>query len=253
VKKIRDILIAGATAVALLAATPQARADWPVIDVSNLAQNIMTAARTLEQVNNQITQIQQFVQMLKYEARNVAALPYSILAQLQASMGQLDSLMSQAQSLAYDVDRLEQQFQSLYPDYGGPNGGNNLTQTGLLADARARWTASVDTYRQSMTVQSQIVSAIPADQAELSALVSESQGAAGALQAIQSGNQLLALQSRQLSATQDLLAATARAEAADAMRHVEVENAAQAEWQRFYGSGVGYTPAQVQVFGGTPP
>ena len=44
-----------------------ARADWPVIDVSNLAQNVITAARTLEAVNNQITQIQQFVQMLEYE------------------------------------------------------------------------------------------------------------------------------------------------------------------------------------------
>ena len=37
----------------------------------------MTAAHTLEEVNNQITQIQQFVQMLEYEARNVASLPFS--------------------------------------------------------------------------------------------------------------------------------------------------------------------------------
>jgi P-type conjugative transfer protein TrbJ len=168
-------------------------------------------------------------------------------------MGQLDGLMSQAQSLAFDVDRLEQQFQTLYPNYSGPNYGANLTQAGLLADARARWAASVDTYQHTMTVQSQIVSAIPTDQAALSALVGESQGAVGALQAIQSGNQLLALQSRQLSATQDLLAASARAQAADAMRHAEVENAAKAEWQRFYGRGVGYTPTEVQAFAGSPP
>ena len=77
----------------------------------------------------------------------------------------------------------------------------------MLADARARWQARVDTYQHTMTVQSHIVSDIPADEAELSALVGQSQGAAGALQAIQSSNQLLALQSRQLSATQDLLSA----------------------------------------------
>ena len=35
-------------------------------------------------------------------------------------MGQVNSLMSQAQSLAYDVDRIDQQFQQLYPVYGGP-------------------------------------------------------------------------------------------------------------------------------------
>ena len=157
----------------------------------------------------------------------------------------------QARSLSYSVNQLQQQFQDLYPNYSAA--GGNLTQAGLLADAQARWTASVDTYRHTMTVQSQIVSAIPADQADLSALVDQSQGAVGTLQAIQSGNQLLALQSHQISATQDLLAASARAQAADAMRHAEVENAAKAEWQRFYGDGVGYTSSQVQVFGGSPP
>src|SRR6185437_1935342 len=141
-------------------------------------------------------------------------LPFSVLSELQSSIMQLDSLMDQARSLSYGVNQLQQQFQDLYPNYGA---AANLTQAGLLADARARWAASVDTYRHTMTVQSQIVSAIPADQAELSALVDQSQGAVGTLQAIQSGNQLLALQSHQLSATQDLLAASARAQAADAM------------------------------------
>jgi type IV secretion system protein TrbJ len=242
-------LLLAATLATSLFAVP-ARAQWAVIDTANLAQNIMTAARSLEEVNNQITQIQQYIRMLEYAARNVASLPFSVLSQLQSSMLQLDSLMDQARSLSYSVNQLQQQFQDLYPNYSA---AGNLTQAGLLADARARWAASVDAYRHAMTVQSQIVSAIPADQADLSALVDQSQGAVGTLQAIQSGNQLLALQSHQLSATQDLLAATARAQAADAMRHAEAENAAKAEWQRFYGNGVGYTSTEVQVFGGSPP
>jgi P-type conjugative transfer protein TrbJ len=225
-----------ASAIALMSIVLPARADWPVIDTSNLAQNVMTAARALEEVNNQIVQIQQFVQMLEYDLRNVTGLPFSILSQLQSSMAQLNGLMTEAESLSYDVDRLEQEFHTLYPNYG-----SSLTQGGLLADGRARWAASVDTYRHSMTVQSQVVSAIPTDQAQLGTLVGESQGAVGVLQAIQSGNQLLALQSHQLSATQDLLATSARAQAADAMRRAEVEDAAKAEWQRFYGNGVGYT------------
>ena len=243
---IRNLLLAG-TAIAFAAASP-AQAQWAVIDAANLARNTLTAARTLEEINNQITQIQQFVQMVEADTRNLTTLPTSVLPELQASMGQLNSLMSQAQSLSYDVMRLEQQFQQLYPSYGG-----NVTQAGLLADARARWVASVATYQHGMTVQSQIVQNIPTDQAQLSTLVGTSQGAVGALQAIQSGNQLLALQARQLSATQDLLAASARAQAAEAMRHAEVESAAQAEWGRFYGNGVGYTPTQVQVFGGSSP
>jgi P-type conjugative transfer protein TrbJ len=186
--------------------------------------------------------------MVEADARNLANLPTSVLPQLQSAMGQLNGLMDQAQSLSYDIDRLEQQFQQLYPTYG-----SNVSQAGLLADAWARWTASVATYRHTMMVQSQIVQGIPTDQAQLSTLVSTSQGAVGALQAIQSGNQLLALQARQLSATQDLLASSARAQAADAMRRAEVESASRAEWQRFYGNGVGYTPTQAQVFGGSSP
>ncbi len=238
-------LAAGATLGALLLVAPPADAQWAVIDVANLAQNILTAARTLEEVNNQITQIQQFVQMLENQARNLTPLPFSILPQLQNSMGEINGLMSQAQRLAYDVNRVQQQFESLYPNYNG-----TVTQAGLLADARSRWTASVDTFQHTMTVQSQIVTAIPTDQAELSALVTQSQGAIGSLQAIQSTNQLLALQSRQLSATQDLLAANARSQAAESMRHAEVEEAARAEWQRFWGNGASYTPTQVNVFGG---
>ncbi len=233
---------------ALLLASPPADAQWAVIDVTNLAQNILTAAHTLEEVNNQITQIQQFVQMLQNQARNLTSLPFSILQKLQNSMGQINSLMGQAQSLAYDVSRLQQQFQLLYPNYNG-----TVTQAGLLADARSRWTASVNTFQHTMTVQSQIVAAIPTDQAQLSALVTQSQGAVGSLQAIQSTNQLLALQSRQLSATQDLLAANARSQAAESMRHAEVEEAARAEWIRFWGNGTSYTPTQVNVFGGSPP
>lgn len=242
------------TAIALLMASSQpAKADWPVIDVTNLAQNIMTAARSLEEVNNQITQIQQFIQMLQNQARNLTSLPFSILAPLQTSMAQLDNLMSEAQSLGYTVTSLERQFQTLYPNYGAAGYAGNISQAGLLADANARWAASVATYQHTMSVESEIVQNIPTDQAELSSLVGQSQDAVGALQAIQSGNQLLALQSHQLSATQDLLASSARAQEAESMRQAEVENASQVEWNRFYGNGVGYTPTSVQVFGGSLP
>ena len=251
-KPIQHVL--AGTAIALLLTSSQpAKADWPVIDVTNLAQNILTAARSLEEVNNQITQIQQFIQMLQNQARNLTSLPFSILAQLQTSMAQLDNLMSEAQSLRYTVTSLEQQFQTLYPNYGAAGYTGNISQAGLLADANARWAVSVAAYQHTMSVESEIVENIPTDQAELSSLVGQSQGAVGALQAIQSGNQLLALQSHQLSATQDLLASSARAQEADSMRQAEVENASQVEWNRFYGSGVGYTPTNVQVFGGSPP
>ena len=61
------------------------------------------------------------------------------------------------------------------------------------------------------------------------------------------------LQARQLSATQDLIAADARAQAANAMQNAEARSAAEADWKRFYGNGVSYTPTPVNVFGGPAP
>ena len=249
----RQLIGVALIAAAVISAPISARAAIPVIDVSNLTQNILTAARTLEEVNNQIAQLQQGISMLENQARNLTALPFSVLSQLQSSMGQINQLMGQAQSLAYTVQQVQQQFRTLYPNYQSAGFQGNVTQAGLLAEANARWQASINTFKQTMDVQSQIVAAIPTDQADLSSLVTASQGAVGALQAIQSSNQLLALQSRQLSATQDLIAADARAQAANAMQNAEVRSAAQAEWQRFYGNGVGYTFAPVNLFGGSAP
>ncbi|MEE3502897.1 P-type conjugative transfer protein TrbJ [Acidiphilium acidophilum] len=236
-----------------VAAPISTRADIPVIDFSNLTQNVLTAARTLEEVNNQLTQLQQGISMLENQARNLTSLPFSVLSQLQSSMGQINQLMGQAQSLAYTVQQVQQQFRTLYPNYQSAGFQGNITQASLLADANARWQASINIFQHTMYVQSRIVAAIPNDQADLSSLVTESQGAVDALQAIQSSNQLLALQSRQLSATQDLIAADARAQEANAMQNAEVKSAAQAEWQRFYGNGVGYTYAPVNLFGGSAP
>ena len=226
----------------------EARAQFAVLDTANLAQNILTAARTLEEINNQLMQIQQFTQMLEYDARNVASLNFLGLGQLTSSLDQMNGLMSQARSLAYNVNNLQNQFSSLFPIYGA-----DVTQRQLLSDAQTRWKASVDTFQHTMAVQSQIVSGISGDEAQITALVGQSQGAVGALQAMQVTNQLLALQSKQLAATQALLSAGGRAQGTETMRQVEDEEAGRAEWQRFWGSGVSYTPVPVQAFRGTSP
>ena len=59
-----------------------------VYDPRNHAENILSAARALEQINNQIAQIQNQAQMLMNDALNLANLPHSSLAQLQDAIGE---------------------------------------------------------------------------------------------------------------------------------------------------------------------
>ena len=230
---------------ALALATPVARAQFAVIDVANLAQNILTAARTLEEINNQVIQIQQFVQMLQNQARNLTSLPFSVAQQLDQSVSQITSLMGQAQGILYTVQNVQAQFQRFYPT----SISTSASDAQLIADAQTRWQYSLSTFQHTMEVQSQIIQNLPSDQAQMDVLVGQSQGAVGILQATQAGNQLLALQAKQLAATQALLASQARAQAIEQARQAETEAQAREQYRRFIGSAPGtYTPVPVTMF-----
>jgi P-type conjugative transfer protein TrbJ len=214
-----------------------------VYDPSNYAQNLLTAARTLQQINNQITSLQNEAQMLINQARNLASLPYSSLQALQQNVQRTQQLLSQAQNIAFDVQKVDQIFQTQYG-----NVSLSATDGQLVADARSRWQNTVGGLQDAMRVQAGVVGNIDTNRTQMSELVGQSQSATGALQATQAGNQLLALQSQQLSDLVALLAANGRAGAL-----TEAERAAAAEQgreqrRRFLTPGSGYQPGNAQMF-----
>ncbi|HET6537680.1 MAG TPA: P-type conjugative transfer protein TrbJ [Sphingopyxis sp.] len=216
-----------------------------VYDPTNHAENLLTAARTLEQINNQIASLQNEAQMLINQARNLASLPYSSLQQLQQNVQRTQQLLGQAQNIAFDVQNIDQMFQQ---DYG--NLSLTATDQQLIADARSRWENTVGGLQDAMRVQAGVVGNIDSNRAEMAALVGQSQGATGALQATQAGNQLLALQSQQLSDLIAVMSANGRAEAL-----IEAERATAAEQgriqrERFLTPGTGYQPGNAQMFNG---
>ena len=214
-----------------------------VYDPTNHAENLLTAARTLEQINNQITSLQNEAQMLINQARNLASLPYSSLQALQQNVQRTQQLLGQAQNIAFDVQNIDQMFQQ---DYG--NLSLTATDQRLIADARTRWENTVGGLQDAMRVQAGVVGNIDSNRAEMSALVGESQGATGALQATQAGNQLLALQSQQLS---DLIAVISANGRADALMEAERATAAEQgriQRERFLTPGSGYQPGNAQMF-----
>ena len=222
--------------------TPAA-AQWVVYDPTNYVQNVLSAARALEQINNQIQSLQNEAQMLINQARNLASLPYSSLQQLQQSVQRTQALLGQAQRIAFDVQQIDQAFQSQY--------GNISLSTSdqrLVSDARSRWQNTVGGLQDALRVQAGVVGNIDSNRAEMAALVGQSQGATGALQATQAGNQLLALQAQQLADLVAVVAANGRAQAL-----VDAERAAAAEQgreqrRRFLTPGSGYQPGNARMF-----
>ena len=222
---------------------PPAAAQWIVYDPTNYVQNVLTAARTLEQINNQITSLQNEATMLINQARNLASLPYSSLQQLQQSVQRTQQLLAQAQNIAFDVQQIDQAFQQQYG-----NVSLSATQQQLVADARSRWQNTVGGLQDAMRVQAGVVGNIDTNRAEMSALVGQSQGATGALQATQAGNQLLALQAQQLADLTALLAANGRATALTEAERTAAAEQGREQRRRFLTPGSSYQPGNAQMF-----
>ena len=106
-------LLAAPLAVVPMLATP-AQAQWVVFDPSNYAQNVLTAARSLQQITNQITSLQNETQMLINQARNLASLPISSLNQIEQSLQRTQTLLAQAQNITYNTQAINTAFQSQY-------------------------------------------------------------------------------------------------------------------------------------------
>ena len=214
-----------------------------VFDPSNYAQNVLTAARALQQITNQITSLQNEAQGLINQARNLASLPYSSLQQLQQSVQRTQQLLAQAQNIAFDVKQIDRAFQSTYG-----KASISASDQQLIADARTRWQNTVGGLQDAMRVQAGVVGNIDTNRAQMSALIGQSQGATGALQATQAGNQLLALQAQQLADLTALMAANGRAQALQSAEQATAVEQGREQRRRFLTPGAGYQPGNAKMF-----
>lgn len=230
---------------ALIGAMPVAHAQWVVIDPTNLAQNILTAAHTLEQINNQIRQLQNEAQSLMNEARNLASLPFNVVNRLRAYLDTTRQLIAQARGLAFDIQNMDQQFAQLYPEqYAASVSGNQMFQ-----DAHQRWQNTLQGLQTAMRMQAQVSQNLNQDEGVLADLVDQSQSATGALQAMQATNQLLALQAKQSIQTQQLQLTQGRAASLELARQAAAVERGREVTRRFIGSGTAYTPQSVNFYG----
>ncbi len=189
--RLLSVSLAAVLSVSLLAVQPASALT--VFDPSNFVQNTLTAVRTLEQINNQINQLQNEAQMLMNQARNLANLDFNIVNRLRSTLATTERLIAEARGLAYDVQSMDATFARLYPEqYAATISGDRMAQ-----DARERWQNTLNGLHTAMRMQAQVSQNLAQDESALADLVSQSQSATGALQAMQATNQLLALQAKQ--------------------------------------------------------
>ncbi|WP_027528506.1 P-type conjugative transfer protein TrbJ [Bradyrhizobium sp. Ec3.3] len=240
---LRRVVAAGAIAIVLAGNPKPSSAQWIVFDPNNYAQNVLTAARALQQINNQIMSLQNQAQMLINQGRNLATLPFSSVLQLEQSILRTQQLLGQAQRIAYDIQQIDRAFSTTYAQ-----ASSSSSDQALVANAQARWQNAVAGLQDAMRVQATVVGNLDTNRTQMSALVTASQGATGALQASQAGNQLLGLQAQQLADLTAVVAAQGRAQSLESAQRAAAQDQGREQLRRFLTSGPSYQPTTVQMF-----
>lgn len=236
-KKIVTALLAASLAPAGLVAVSPAHAI-PVFDSANYAQNLLTAARTLQQINQQIQSLQNEAQGLANQRKHLSKIDFPQMAALQQRLQEIDRLMGQAQGIDFRVDGLDEQFRAAFPT----SFEHLARRDSRIAAAKQRLETEMAAFRQAMGVQSGIVGNVREDAEALEAIVEKSQGAEGGLQAAQATNQLLALAAKQQFQIQQLMVAQFREQTLERARRGQIEREARESARRFLGDGKAWAP-----------
>ena len=206
-----------------------AAAQLAVFDGTNYAQNLLQAARALNQISNQVKSLQNEASMLQNMATNLKTIDFPQLQRIASAMREIDQLMSTADGIQFKVAGLDRQIGTLFP--GALE--KALTSDQRVAQARAQLDAATAAYRQSMTVQAQVAQNVEEDAGILNALAASSQSAVGSLQVGQAANQLIALSVKQQLQLQTLMASEYREAAIERGRRAQAEEDGRAATRRF--------------------
>ena len=190
----------------------------PVLDVSNLVQNVVTAVQQtlavvqeVQMVVNQGTQIVQQVQQLQNELEMLQNMvlnttPTGTVAwgEVQTALNSLGQAVQIGLSIPYTLGNVESVFQSRFPGYVPP--------TDWPAEYDSWATSVLDTLRGTLASAGQNVADAPSVQAALDRLRLANDATQGRLEALQVGNQIASLQVEEVAKLRQLVAAQINAQ-----------------------------------------
>ena len=218
--------------LALVSASLPGAAQLTVFDPVNQQQNLLSAARALQQINNQVRQLQADAQMLSRMDQNLARLKGSITPDLQRTLDAINGQLRQGNAIALGLKETEITYARLFPN----TPSSNLSSDASLRAAQQRWEEEYASLQRAARLQGAIADGIAVDGRLLSQAMDRSRTANGALEVAQAGNELTGLGIKQALGLQSLLAAQQRAETLKAARDLANEAEARQRFKAFLGS-----------------
>ena len=229
-------LIAGV----LTSCVSKSDAQLTVFDPSNYQQNLLSAARALEQINNQVRQLQNQAQVLLRMDQNLLRLGSTISPDLQRTLTDLQTQLRAGEGIALQLRATEAAYERLFPKQVSAA----LAGDDVLRNAKSRWEEQYAALHRASLLQGRIADGIEIDTRLLGDAMARSRGAAGALEVAQAGNELTALNVKQALALQGLLAAQHRAATIATARELAAEEEGKQRFKTFLGNGRAYAASK---------
>ncbi|MBL8844540.1 MAG: P-type conjugative transfer protein TrbJ [Hyphomicrobium zavarzinii] len=240
-KATRKLLLAMPLAINLVAnSATSSRAQYVVYDPTNYSQNLLSATRALEQINNQIRTLQNEAQMILRMDQNLMRLQGTLSPDLQRSLSEIQTQLRAGEGIALRLQETQDNYEQTFP----MEASAGLTYDDALRNARTRWEETHAAFRRTALLQGQIADGIEVDTRVLGDALARSRTAAGALEATQAGNELTGLSVKQSLTLQGLVAAQARAETIARARELVTEDEGRQRFKSFVGTGTGYVPSK---------
>jgi P-type conjugative transfer protein TrbJ len=236
---IRRLLLNSCASMVMLTGTAAAQ-GLTVFDPFNYQENLLSSVRALEQINNQVRQLQAQALMIARMDQNLQRLGTSLAPDLQRSLGEIQSRLRDGNGLALRVQGTEDAYTRLFPRELSAT----LSSDDVMRAAKTRWDEEHASLQRAVLVQAEIADATGTDTRLLDDSMARSRNAVGALEAVQAGNELNALNVKQSLQLQSLLAVQSRAETIARGRDLATESESRQRFRTFLGSGSAYTAAR---------
>jgi P-type conjugative transfer protein TrbJ len=222
------------SASAPFVASPASAQDI-VYDPTNHVENVLQAARALEQINNQLAS-------LANEAQMLSQLDLQLAPELARSIGAARHLLEQARGVRQNLGTISADVAALYPeDMSQLNLPRLLGQSDAWLDQSR---ASVETLIEASAASTGQLSDA---QSNMRRALNASAGAQGQTSAIQASTQAIGSLSAQIAQLQQLQAAEARALASARLEQLAREERASEVRRRAFPTHLAHDAAPAQA------
>jgi type IV secretion system protein TrbJ len=170
---------------------------------ASLGMQIVQQSELAAQLQQQIQQVQAQLQMVSQGAKNLQSLGQQAWNSVVGPINEMNSIVGQAQGLAYKSISTAAQIKSTFGDPTGVITGYQQKLQGWVSNNQAQMAGVMQVYNKSGEVFRLTSSGI-----EMAA--GASQTAAGQLQAVQAGNQIAAMQANQIAALHQTIQSTSQ-------------------------------------------